>query len=65
MTHVSFDREGADVEFEGTSFRLERELLEEAIGKSYFDITDHEVLKIVDPNPPIEGQARQIAELLD
>lgn len=63
MTVLSFDDDGVDVVYEGTEFRLERALVEEAIGKSYPDITDHEVLKIVEPNPSLSGEPRRIADI--
>ncbi|PSP84310.1 hypothetical protein BRC83_05395 [Halobacteriales archaeon QS_1_68_17] len=64
MTLLSFDEQGVDVVYEGTEFRLERSLVEDAIGKSYPDVTDHEVLKIVDEDPALTGEPRRIAEIL-
>lgn len=64
MTNLAFDEEGVDVEYEGTEFRLERELIERATEKSYWDVTDHEVLKIVDPDPLIRGEPRRIGDIL-
>ncbi len=63
MTVLSFDEQGVDVVYEGTEFRLERALVEEAIGKTYPEITDHEVLKIVEPNPSLSGEPRRIADI--
>lgn len=63
MTVLSFDDDGVDVVYEGTEFRLERALIEEAIGKAYPEITDHEVLKIVEPNPSLSGEPRRIADI--
>lgn len=63
MTVLSFDEQGVDVVYEGTEFRLERALIEEAIGKTYPEVTDHEVLKIVEPNPSLSGEPRRIAEI--
>ncbi|PSP88720.1 hypothetical protein BRC90_06760 [Halobacteriales archaeon QS_4_69_34] len=63
MTVLSFDEQGVDVVYEGTEFRLERALVEEAIDKPYPDITDHEVLKIVDPEPSLSGEPRRIADI--
>ncbi len=65
MTELSFDDNGVDVVYEGTSFRLERELIEEATEKSYWDVTDHEVLRIVDPDPRLTGEPRQIGDLIE
>lgn len=63
MTVLSFDEQGVDVVYEGTEFRLERALIEEAIEKTYPEVTDHEVLKIVEPNPSLSGEPRRIAEI--
>lgn len=63
MTVLSFDDDGVDVVYEGTEFRLERALVEEAIGKTYPEITDHEVLKIVEPDPSLTGEPRRIADI--
>ena len=35
MTVLSFDKSGVDVVYEGTEFRLERALIEEATGHPY------------------------------
>jgi len=64
MTVLSFDEQGVDVVYEGTEFRLEKALIEDAVGKSYPDVTDHEVLKIVEPEPSLSGEPRQIAEIV-
>ncbi|MFB6178174.1 MAG: DUF5800 family protein [Halorientalis sp.] len=64
MTVLSFDEQGVDVVYEGTEFRLEKGLIEEAIDKSYPDITDHEVLKIVEEEPSLSGEPRRIADIL-
>ena len=65
MTVLSFDEQGVDVVYEGTDFRLEKALIEDAIGKSYPDVTDHEVLQIVEPDPSLSGEPRRIAEIVD
>ncbi len=65
MTVLAFDDDGVEVEYEGTSFRLDRELIEEATEKPYWDVTDHEVLKIVEPDPDLRGEPRRIGDLLD
>ena len=64
MTALSFDEQGVDVVYEGTEFRLEKALIEDAVGKSYPDVTDHEVLKIVEPEPSLSGEPRRISEIV-
>lgn len=64
MTALSFDDDGADVIYEGIEFRLDRALIEEAIGRPYPQVTDHEVLKIVDPNPSLTGEPRRIGDIV-
>ncbi|MFC6862487.1 DUF5800 family protein [Halomicroarcula sp. GCM10025817] len=64
MTVLSFDEQGVDVVYEGTEFRLEKDLIEDAIQKSYPDVTDHEVLQIVEPDPSLSGEPSRIAEIV-
>lgn len=64
MTVLSFDESGVDVVYEGTEFRMEKQLIEDAIQKPYPDVTDHEVLKIVDENPSLTGEPRRIKDIL-
>jgi hypothetical protein len=64
MTVLSFDEQGVDVVYEGTEFRLEKELLEDAIGKSYPEVTDHEVLQVIEEDPPLSGEPQRIDDLL-
>ena len=64
MTVLSFDETGVDVVYEGTEFRLEKSLIEEAVRKSYPDVTDHEVLQIVEKDPSFSGEPRRIADIL-
>jgi hypothetical protein len=64
MTALSFDEHGVDVVYEGVEFRLEKDLIEEATEKKYPDVTDHEVLKLVDEDPALSGEPRRIAEIL-
>ncbi len=64
MTVLSVDEKGVDVVYEGTEFRLEKELIEEATRKNYPDVTDHELLKMIEPNPSLTGEPRRIAEIL-
>ncbi|WP_255191247.1 DUF5800 family protein [Natronobeatus ordinarius] len=65
MTTLAFDDDGVDVVYEGTEFRLERELIEEATGKRYHDVTDHEVLKIVEKGPDLRGEPRRVGDILE
>ena len=65
MTVLSFDEQGVDVVYEGTEFRLEKALVEDAVGKPYPDVTDHEVLQIVEPDPTLSGEPRRIAEIVN
>lgn len=64
MTVLSFDEQGVDVVYEGTEFRLERQLIEDAIDKSYPAVTDHEVLKIIEENPELDGEPRRIEDIV-
>ena len=64
MTALSFDEQGVDVVFEGTEFRLSKDLIEGATEKSYMDVTDHEVLKIVEKEPALSGEPRRIGDIL-
>ena len=64
MTVLSFDEHGVDVVYEGTEFRLEESLIEEATGKSYPDVTDHEVLKLVEEEPALSGEPRRVSDIL-
>ncbi|UIO98942.1 DUF5800 family protein [Halobaculum sp. CBA1158] len=64
MTALSFDETGVDVVYEGTEFRLEKELIEEATQKSYTDVTDHEVLQIVEESPALSGEPRRVGDII-
>lgn len=64
MTALSFDETGVDVVYNGTEFRLEKELIEDAIQKSYPDVTDHEVLQIVEEAPDLSEEPRRIADII-
>lgn len=64
MTVLAFDETGVDVEYEGISFRLDKELIEEATGKPYPEVTDHEVLKLVEPEPALSGEPKQIKDII-
>jgi hypothetical protein len=64
MTALSFDEDGVDVVYEGTEFRLEKALIEEAVGKRYPDVTDHDVLKLVEKDPALGGEPRRIGDIV-
>ena len=64
MTLLSFDENGVDVVYEGTEFRLEKDLVEDATQKRWPDVTDHEVLKLVEKEPSLSGEPRRIADIL-
>ncbi len=64
MTTLSFDEQGVDVVYEGTEFRLSKDLIEGATGRSYMEVTDHEVLKIIDPDPTLGSEPRRISDIL-
>ena len=64
MIVLSFDQEGVDVVYEGTEFRMEKELIEEATQKEYPDVTDHEVLQLIEEDPSLSGEPRRIVEII-
>jgi Family of unknown function (DUF5800) len=64
MTTISIDDEGVDAVYEGTEFRLERELIEEATEKRYWDVTDHEILQIIERNPELTGEPRRVSDIV-
>lgn len=64
MTALSFDDDGVDVVYEGTEFRMEKSLVEEATGKAYVDATDHEVLQMVEDSPALSGEPRRIGDII-
>ncbi|MGM0605531.1 MAG: DUF5800 family protein [Halobacteriota archaeon] len=64
MTVLSFDEAGVDVVFEGTEFRLEKSLIEEATEKPYTDVTDHEVLQIIEREPELTSEPRRIGDII-
>jgi F420-dependent methylenetetrahydromethanopterin dehydrogenase len=65
MTTLSFEDDGVDVVYEGTEFRMEKALIEEATQKNYQDVTDHEVLQLVEPNPALSGEPRRIGDIVN
>ena len=64
MTVLSFDEDGVDVVYDSIEFRLEKPLIEEATGTEYRSVTDHEVLKLVEPEPDLSGEPRRIGDIL-
>jgi len=64
MTALSFDETGVDVVYEGTEFRLEKELIEEATEKPYVDVTDHEVLQLIEESPSFSGEPRRVGDIV-
>ncbi|WP_435125938.1 DUF5800 family protein [Halobaculum sp. D14] len=64
MTALSFDETGVDVVYEGTEFRLEKSLIEDATEKQYVDVTDHEVLQIVEESPSLSGEPRRVGDIV-
>jgi hypothetical protein len=65
MTTLSFEDDGVDVVYEGTEFRMEKALIEDATQKPYHEVTDHEVLKLVEPNPALSGEPRRIGDIVE
>lgn len=63
-TELTFNEDGVDVVYEGTEFELEKTLIEEATGKGYRDVTDHEVLQIAAEVPDIDGEPVRIGDVL-
>jgi len=64
MTTISFDEDGVDAVYRGTEFRLERELIEDALQKEYEDATDHEVLQMIEEDPELSGEPRRIGDIV-
>jgi hypothetical protein len=64
MTSLAFDEQGVDVVYQGTEFRLEKELIEEATQKNYWEVTDHEVLQLVEKGPDLRGEPRRVGDIL-
>lgn len=64
MTVLSFDTTGVQVNYEGIEFRLEKALIEEATQKPYQEVTDHEVIKLIDDQEPTTGDPRKISEII-
>ncbi|WP_430505851.1 DUF5800 family protein [Haloparvum sp. PAK95] len=63
-TQLSFAEDGVDVVHNSTEFKLEKELIEDATEKTYTDVTDHEVLQIVEEEPDLSGEPRRIGDVL-
>ena len=43
---------------------LEKDLVEEATGKRYRDVTDHEVLQIIEEDPQLDSEPVRIGDVL-
>lgn len=65
MTTLSFDEDGVDVEYQGTEFRLPKTLIENATDKPYNTVTDHEILKIIEKNPTLNDNPKQVKDILE
>ncbi|MBP1922437.1 hypothetical protein J2751_001447 [Halorubrum alkaliphilum] len=63
-TELTFNEDGVDVVYQGTEFELEKDLIEEATGKGYRDVTDHEVLQIIAEEPELNGEPVRIGDVL-
>jgi hypothetical protein len=63
-TDLTFTDDGVDVVYEGTEFELDKDLIEEATGKGFRDVTDHEVLQIVAEEPDLDGEPVRIGDVL-
>ncbi|MFB6138129.1 MAG: DUF5800 family protein [Halobacteriaceae archaeon] len=64
MTALSFDEQGVDVVYEDHEFRLDRDLVEEALQKEYEAATDHEVLGLVEGDPSRSGEPRRVGDII-
>ena len=47
-----------DADADGSSITLE------AVRKEYVDVTDHEVLKIIEENPALSGEPQRIGDIV-
>ncbi|MDY6779758.1 MAG: DUF5800 family protein [Halobacteria archaeon] len=63
-TVFEFDEEGVDVTWDGHEFRMRRRVVERAADKEYLDVTDHEVLRMIDREHETSGPARRIGDIL-
>ncbi|MFC5278870.1 DUF5800 family protein [Halorubrum rubrum] len=63
-TDLTFNEDGVDVVYEGIEFELEKDLIEEATGKGYRDVTDHEIVQIVAEEPEIDGEPVRVGDVL-
>jgi hypothetical protein len=63
-TDLTFNEDGVDVVYEGIEFELEKDLIEEATGKGYRDVTDHEIIQIVAEEPEIDGEPVRVGDVL-
>ena len=63
-TDLTFNEDGVDVVYEGIEFELDKDLIEEATGKGYRDVTDHEIIQIVAEEPEIDGEPVRVGDVL-
>jgi hypothetical protein len=63
-TELTFNEDGVDVVYEGIAFELEKDLIEEATGKEYRDVTDHEIVQIVAEEPDLDGEPVRVGDVL-
>ncbi|MDY7082054.1 MAG: DUF5800 family protein [Halobacteria archaeon] len=63
-TVFDFDEDGVDVEWEGHEFRMRSEVIEEAANKDYLDVTDHEIMRMIERNPSLDGPAKKVKDIL-
>ncbi|OYR56247.1 DUF5800 family protein [Halorubrum halodurans] len=63
-TELTFTEDGVDVVYEGIEFELEKDLIEEATGKEYRDVTDHEIVQIVAEEPDLDGEPVRVGDVL-
>ncbi|WP_066414966.1 DUF5800 family protein [Halorubrum aethiopicum] len=63
-TDLTFNEDGVDVVYEGIEFELEKDLIEEATGKEYRDVTDHEIVQIVAEEPDLDGEPVRVGDVL-
>ncbi|GAA0510876.1 hypothetical protein SAMN04488066_10957 [Halorubrum aquaticum] len=63
-TDLTFNEDGVDVVYEGIEFELEKDLIEEATGKGYRDVTDHEIIQIVAEEPDLDGEPVRVGDVL-
>jgi len=61
-TVFSFDSDGVDIQYEGREFRMRAEVVARAADKEYLDVTDHEVVRMVDTDIELESPPKRIGD---